>query len=41
MGNPAKVAVKTLTMSVKHGECFGMLGTLSLSLTHTTRVIGG
>ena len=25
-GNPPKVAVKTLTMGVPHGECFGMLG---------------
>ena len=25
-GNPAKAAVRNLTMAVSHGECFGLLG---------------
>jgi ABC-type multidrug transport system ATPase subunit len=40
MGNPAKVAVRTLTMGVGHGECFGMLGPNGAGKTTTINMLG-
>ncbi len=40
MGNPSKVAVKTLTMGVSHGECFGMLGPNGAGKTTTINMLG-
>jgi ABC-type Na+ transport system ATPase subunit NatA len=40
MGNPAKVAVRTLTMGVNHGECFGMLGPNGAGKTTTINMLG-
>jgi len=40
MGNPAKVAVRTLTMGVSHGECFGMLGPNGAGKTTTINMLG-
>jgi ABC-type lipopolysaccharide export system ATPase subunit len=41
MGNPAKVAVRTLTMGVSHGECFGMLGPNGAGKTTTINMLVG
>jgi len=41
MGNPSKVAVKTLTMGVGHGECFGMLGPNGAGKTTTINMLVG
>jgi len=40
-GNPSKVAVKTLTMGVQHGECFGMLGPNGAGKTTTINMLVG
>jgi ABC-type multidrug transport system ATPase subunit len=40
MGNPAKIAVKTLTMGVPHGCCFGMLGPNGAGKTTTINMLG-
>ena len=40
MGNPSKIAVKTLTMGVGHGECFGMLGPNGAGKTTTINMLG-
>jgi len=41
MGNPPKTAVKTLTMGVGHGECFGMLGPNGAGKTTTINMLVG
>ena len=41
MGNPAKMAVRTLTMGVGHGECFGMLGPNGAGKTTTINMLVG
>jgi len=41
MGNPPKTAVKTLTMGVAHGECFGMLGPNGAGKTTTINMLVG
>jgi hypothetical protein len=40
MGNPAKIAVRTLTMGVPHGCCFGMLGPNGAGKTTTINMLG-
>jgi ABC-type multidrug transport system ATPase subunit len=40
MGNKAKTAVRTLTMGVQHGECFGMLGPNGAGKTTTINMLG-
>lgn len=40
-GNPAKVAVRTLSMGVPHGECFGMLGPNGAGKTTTINMLVG
>mmetsp|Transcript_55864 Transcript_55864/g.116883 ORF Transcript_55864/g.116883 Transcript_55864/m.116883 type:complete len:317 (-) Transcript_55864:116-1066(-) len=41
MGNKAKTAVRTLTMGVQHGECFGMLGPNGAGKTTTINMLVG
>ena len=40
MGNPPKVAVRTLTLGIRHGECFGMLGPNGAGKSTTINMLG-
>ena len=40
MGNPPKLAVRTLTMGIAHGECFGMLGPNGAGKSTTINMLG-
>lgn len=40
-GNPPKIAVRTLSMGVAHGECFGMLGPNGAGKTTTINMLVG
>jgi hypothetical protein len=41
LGNPPKLAVRTLSMAVPHGECFGMLGPNGAGKTTTINMLVG
>jgi len=41
IGNPPKVAVRTLTLGIAHGECFGMLGPNGAGKSTTINMLVG